>query len=769
MRQKNHYLLVGLLLSASCASLYHNPKAFAQDARFVRIVSKSVIKQHTRNIILQWEKYMKASAADKDAYIEILRNHALKRAEGLDALLKSDPNTVHAFKLPPEIRETLPAEFQPLLEHQVELTGVVRKDNNPDPGSSVSFPYTLRDGRGKTYQLYRTGVDPVFAVGAKARVSGILFDKKLLFEGGSSGGFEQLANSLHDNTPPKIKILQPTTGQVVREELDVLIEAKDNTSVTHVDIFHDGKVLAILNSEPWEYTWNTKLELDGPHTLVAKAYDPDLNVSATQSLTLMIDNTAPRAKWLSPPRLSNITDSVQLQAQASDNIGIESVKLLVDGVPVGVAVAPPYIVEWDSTSHSNGDVAFQALAIDRAGNVYHSDPVVANLVNENSAPIIQAIQSRTINEATAVSISVQANDPDGARDSLSFSSSNFPEWLNFDPKTKLIYGTPPFDTTSHEEPSKTYSGMIIEVCDAQPLCASQNFTIRVVNVNHPPSISGLMHMEYAEGDTIDVTPFINDPDGDPVNCEIRRRPVFIQFDEETCNLTGEIPFDIITRDMGSYDFSGIKIVACDPQELCVSSEFVITVVDVNQKPEISLIRDARISEGQELLLEFEVLDKDGDPIFFEVMSLPRGALFQDYGGGTATLKWTPESNQAGSYPITLTASDDIESDTQVFSIVAKEAVLSFSGRVLDDLEKAVPGVSITYSRTGNFKYRATTDANGYYIAKDIKPGTYTLRPEFGIRDNLPTSGVIHFQPLSTRIELRSKDINGVDFTALGFQ
>jgi len=57
-----------------------------------------------------------------------------------------------------------------------------------------------------------------------------------------------------------------------------------------------------------------------------------------------------------------------------------------------------------------------------------------------------------------------------------------------------------------------------------------------------------------------------------------------------------------------------------------------------------------------------------------------------------------------------------------------EIYTSISGKVIaEDTGKGIPGVGIVAERTeGNETYYATTDSEGEYVLKDLKPGNYTL-------------------------------------------
>jgi len=84
-----------------------------------------------------------------------------------------------------------------------------------------------------------------------------------------------VANSVKviDTNPPTLKILQPQNGVTVSRTIDVVASAWDESGVSRVEFYVDGKLVATVSAEPYMYRWNTRSVRDGWHTITAKAYD----------------------------------------------------------------------------------------------------------------------------------------------------------------------------------------------------------------------------------------------------------------------------------------------------------------------------------------------------------------------------------------------------------------------------------------------------------------------------------------------------------------
>jgi hypothetical protein len=90
-------------------------------------------------------------------------------------------------------------------------------------------------------------------------------------------------------------------------------------------------------------------------------------------------------------------------------------------------------------------------------------------------------------------------------------------------------------------------------------------------------------------------------------------------------------------------------------------------------PVLQFVPDRIVKEGQQLSFLVEASSPDGRPVTLSAAPLPLAAKFNDQGGGRAVFDWTPSKGQAGSYPITFTASDGKLTATQAATIKVETA------------------------------------------------------------------------------------------------
>jgi len=96
-----------------------------------------------------------------------------------------------------------------------------------------------------------------------------------------------------------------------------------------------------------------------------------VNVGAAVAMgvsSVAVDDRAPSANLFSPVGGSTVSGLVQVEVNASDNVGVTEVSLYANGSLVGTDTAAPYQFSWDSKSVADGAVTLSAIALDAAGN-----------------------------------------------------------------------------------------------------------------------------------------------------------------------------------------------------------------------------------------------------------------------------------------------------------------------------------------------------------------------------------------------------------------
>ena len=121
------------------------------------------------------------------------------------------------------------------------------------------------------------------------------------------------------------------------------------------------------------------------------------------------DTTPPSVSITSPIAGSVVSGAVSVQIAASDNVGVASASLRVDGVLLGSDTTAPYSFTWNTTTLSNGTHTLATTASDAAGNTSSSSVsiTVNNPVLDTTPPTVN-ITSPTGGNVNGV-VSVLAN------------------------------------------------------------------------------------------------------------------------------------------------------------------------------------------------------------------------------------------------------------------------------------------------------------------------------------------------------------------------
>ncbi|MHA1973179.1 MAG: fibronectin type III domain-containing protein, partial [Candidatus Hodarchaeales archaeon] len=90
-----------------------------------------------------------------------------------------------------------------------------------------------------------------------------------------------------DTTPPIVSITTPANGAMVNGTITITFEATDSSGIDNYELYIDSSLKATTTS----YVWNTTLETEGSHQILAKARDTVGNWGE-DTVTVTVDNIA---------------------------------------------------------------------------------------------------------------------------------------------------------------------------------------------------------------------------------------------------------------------------------------------------------------------------------------------------------------------------------------------------------------------------------------------------------------------------------------------
>jgi hypothetical protein len=143
-----------------------------------------------------------------------------------------------------------------------------------------------------------------------------------------------------DTALPAVSIVTPENGSTVSGTATITATASDNIGVVRVELFKDGALFGTDTSSPFSWSWPTTADIDGLHSLVAKAYDAAGNVGNSAGISVNVSNAAvsdtvaPAIAITSPANETKIkgNGTVSISVSAVDSSGIASIVIITDGV-----------------------------------------------------------------------------------------------------------------------------------------------------------------------------------------------------------------------------------------------------------------------------------------------------------------------------------------------------------------------------------------------------------------------------------------------------
>ncbi|WP_293758250.1 S8 family serine peptidase [Vallitalea sp.] len=98
----------------------------------------------------------------------------------------------------------------------------------------------------------------------------------------------------------------------------------------------------------------------------------------------VVDNVAPTCNITSPANGDDVSGTININADAWDNIAVSKVEFYVDNNKIGEDTTSPYSYEWDTTTVSNASHTLKVKAIDSSNNEGLSNEITVT-VNNTSA------------------------------------------------------------------------------------------------------------------------------------------------------------------------------------------------------------------------------------------------------------------------------------------------------------------------------------------------------------------------------------------------
>lgn len=407
------------------------------------------------------------------------------------------------------------------------------------------------------------------------------------------------------------------------------------------------------------------------------------------------------------------------------NFDINGVAVDIGGNALtSVAVVSPYQITGITPAGTAGLVD---ITVTNTASGLPSSPLVSGYTYlPNAAPVLAAIGPQTVTEATNLNFGISATDSDG--DPLVLYTSTLPGAAAFVDNGN---GTGTFDWTPGYTESGLYQVTFYITDNIDTVSELVDITVSDAG-NQSPVLAAIGPQAVVEGDNLNFAISATDPDATIPTLSATDVPTNATFTDNGDG-TGVFDFNPDLTQAGTYL---VTFKAFDGA--LVDSEVVqIDVTSTNQPPVLAAIGPQATDEQINLNFTVTATDGDSDPLVMSTSTLPGSATFTDNGDGTGTFDWTPGFTEAGSYPVTFYASDNIDIDSEIVTITVNDAGNQAPVLAAIGPQSISEGGSLTFNISATDPdatipalFAETIPTNASFVDNGDGTGTFSFDPDY---------------------------------------
>ncbi len=338
--------------------------------------------------------------------------------------------------------------------------------------------------------------------------------------------------------------------------------------------------------------------------------------------------------------------------------------------------------------------------------------VTVIVVNSTMAPTVTVPTTLTGEVGKALSYQVSAKDPQGKK--LHYGLSNRPDWLNIDPDTGVISGTPgPNDIGKMRVDVRVYNGTDI---------VSKWVTVKVTKANTTPIVTVPVTITGEVGKALTYQVSAKDPQGKTLHYGISNRPDWLDIDPDTGVMSGTPgPNDIGQMRVDVRVYNGTDVVS--------KWVTVIIIANKNKAPVWTSLPEQTLTAGDITDITVKATDANKDVLTYGLENAPKWLMIDSK---TGVIIATPDANVKGDFTVTVTVSDGKASTSAALHLHVKEnkieitTLVSGSGQIMPAKMTMVEGGSgaFTIKFDSKNKLKSIAGCNGTlednkYLVNDI--------------------------------------------------
>jgi len=395
-----------------------------------------------------------------------------------------------------------------------------------------------------------------------------------------------------------------------------------------------------------------------------------------------------------------------------------------------------YTITAIPETNQNGVATITVIVADSAGLTTSTffDLIVSSV---NDTPEISFIADQNMNEDTAInSINFTVTDIENANCSMDITLTSSDESIV--PNANLSYVCNNNNYTITALPVSDQSGVVtitVMVTDSAGMTATKSFDLTVTAVNDPPVITSDVNFTMNEDATSILTLTATDAESADCSMDITfasSNTGLLTLENISYTCASGVYYISIMPENNQSGNTALTITITDSENLTATQAIALTVLELNDPPQMGSIADQSMNEGTSIALSLTATDLEGDSLSVTAISanqslIQNSDILLTNDGSTYTITITPMTNQAGNTDITISVDDGTDITNMTFSITVNEIHYMIAGHVSSYTDIAgsdLEGVTLTLS--GTHSYSMMTDATGYYTFTTVRPGDYTL-------------------------------------------
>lgn len=263
------------------------------------------------------------------------------------------------------------------------------------------------------------------------------------------------------------------------------------------------------------------LDPDKNYDFKVTAYNTSGLESSPSNVVTVAESVLPTVSIANPLHNAKVSNTVLVQANAADNVGVARVEFYVNGILTATEASAPYQFYWNTQALAPGAYGITAKAYDAAGNVGISD-IALTVVRDLSSPVVSntaPLPGSTL--SGAVNVSCNASDDVGVSKVEFYLNGSMVAAVNAAPYS-YTWDTTTVSNGSHTLTTKAYDAagnvgqtgnLLVSVSNVAP--SSEQLTLAHAMQALQIAV-GKVSATAAQKSQLDVAPYIDGvsvPDG----------------------------------------------------------------------------------------------------------------------------------------------------------------------------------------------------------------------------------------------------------------